>query len=595
MYNRRRQKGLRLFFENHFLKLFWRNCRSAIHMHRGRHKEVRSRIICGGLRGIMGFIKKNGQKKEEADTTENKEYQFPEEAALKECRHCRMMIPKTAKICPNCKKRLKRNTAVLGLLICLIAVCGAGVYYYLKVYVPEHTAVVEVMAESAEETETAENRTNGETASNAGEGQKEAGSSPKTEKADEAGGKDAAETEPAEEAGKADSGSGGTEGGSAGEGREGAGSGSAENGREGAGSVNAENGREGAGSGSAEEDREGAGSGNAENGREAAGSGNAEDSREGAGSGSAENGREAAGSGNAEEDRKGVESDQESAGNGSEEDSREAARSGSAGEGRQDVESESVGNGSAEDGRGAAGNRNEEEGREKAGSGNAEEDRKGAESDQESAGSGSAEDSREAARSGSAGDGSTEDSRKAVGSGSAKDDRETAGTPKKEAARNVEGGDETVAENDGGMAEEAMSTAGADTEIVVLSASELSDYTEEEFREICRRIDYKKLLRSQETYLNGAVMEELTVIEQVDGGLFDENIYYLCKREDGQGITRYYIVRDDRPEDDTPILAGDVIQVYGQLFGSCKLPGYLVKTQPVVPALTIVYFDLLAE
>ena len=432
-------------------------------MHRGRHKEVRSRVICGGMRGIMGFIKKNGQKKEEADTTENKEYQFPEEAALKECRHCRMMIPKTAKICPNCKKRLKRNTAVLGLLICLIAVCGAGVYYYLKVYVPEHTAVVEVMAESAEETETAENRTNGETASNAGEGQKEAGSSPKTEKADEAGGKDAAETEPAEEAGKADSGSGGTEGGSAGEGRE------------------------------------------------------------GAGSGSAENGREAAGSGNAEEDRKGVESDQESAGNGSEEDSREAARSGSAG------------------------------------------------------------------------DGSTEDSREAVGSGSAKDDRETAGTPKKEAARNVEGGDETVAENDGGMAEEAMSTAGADTEIVVLSASELSDYTEEEFREICRRIDYKKLLRSQETYLNGAVMEELTVIEQVDGGLFDENIYYLCKREDGQGITRYYIVRDDRTEDDTPILAGDVIQVYGQLFGSCKLPGYLVKTQPVVPALTIVYFDLLAE
>lgn len=471
-------------------------------MHRGRHKEVRSRVICGGMRGIMGFIKKNGQKKEEADTTENKEYQFPEEAALKECRHCRMMIPKTAKICPNCKKRLKRNTAVLGLLICLIAVCGAGVYYYLKVYVPEHTAVVEVMAESAEETEVAENRTNGETASNAGEGQKEAGSSPKTEKADEAGGKDAAETEPAEEAGKADSGSGGTEGGNVEDGQGSVESGSAGEGREGAGSVNAENGREGAGSGSAEEDREGAGSG-------------------------------------------------------------------SAGEGRQDGESESVGNGSAEDGR------------------------EGAES--ERAGEESTEEGWEDAEGGNTGDGSTEDSREAVGSGSTKDDRETAGTPKKEAARNVEGGDETAAENDGGMAEEAMSTAGADTEIVVLSASELSDYTEEEFREICRRIDYKKLLRSQETYLNGAVMEELTVIEQVDGGLFDENIYYLCKREDGQGITRYYIVRDDRTEDDTPILAGDVIQVYGQLFGSCKLPGYLVKTQPVVPALTIVYFDLLAE
>ena len=125
--------------------------------------------------------------------------------------------------------------------------------------------------------------------------------------------------------------------------------------------------------------------------------------------------------------------------------------------------------------------------------------------------------------------------------------------------------------------------------------ADMSDYTEEEFREICRRVDYKKLLRSQETYLNAAVTEELTVVEQVDGGLFDENIYYLCRREDGQGITRYYIIRDDREEDDMLILAGDVIQVYGQLFGSCKLPGDLVKEQPVVPAVTMVYFDLLDE
>ena len=125
--------------------------------------------------------------------------------------------------------------------------------------------------------------------------------------------------------------------------------------------------------------------------------------------------------------------------------------------------------------------------------------------------------------------------------------------------------------------------------------ADMSDYTEEEFREICRRVDYKKLLRSQETYLNAAVTEELTVVEQVDGGLFDENIYYLCRREDGQGITRYYIIRDDREEDDMLILAGDVIQVYGQLFGSSKIPGDLVKEQPVVPAVTMVYFDLLDE
>ena len=57
--------------------------------------------------------------------------------------------------------------------------------------------------------------------------------------------------------------------------------------------------------------------------------------------------------------------------------------------------------------------------------------------------------------------------------------------------------------------------------------TDISMYTEEEFRDICERVDYKKLLRRQELYLDAAVTEEMTVMEQVDGGLFDENIYYL--------------------------------------------------------------------
>ncbi len=169
-----------------------------------------------------------------------------------------------------------------------------------------------------------------------------------------------------------------------------------------------------------------------------------------------------------------------------------------------------------------------------------------------------------------------------------------------ETENEIENDSEDEKENDTDQKEDDRkvlleNTDNVDAEIVIIDVTEVSDYTEEEFRSLCRRVDYKKLLRSQETYLNAAVMEELTVMEQVDGGLFDENIYYLCRREDGQGITRYYIVRDDREENDTPILAGDVIQVYGQLFGSCKLPGYLVKEQPLVPALTLVYFDLLEE
>ena len=37
-----------------------------------------------------------------------------------------------------------------------------------------------------------------------------------------------------------------------------------------------------------------------------------------------------------------------------------------------------------------------------------------------------------------------------------------------------------------------------------------------------------------------------------------DNIYYLCKAEDGNNITRYYIVRDDREADDTLIILSPV-------------------------------------
>ena len=37
----------------------------------------------------------------------NQTYEFAPDAKLKECKHCRVMIPKKAKICPNCKMRVK--------------------------------------------------------------------------------------------------------------------------------------------------------------------------------------------------------------------------------------------------------------------------------------------------------------------------------------------------------------------------------------------------------------------------------------------------------------------------------------------------------
>lgn len=123
---------------------------------------------------------------------------------------------------------------------------------------------------------------------------------------------------------------------------------------------------------------------------------------------------------------------------------------------------------------------------------------------------------------------------------------------------------------------------------------EVSAYTEAEFRDLCQKVSYKALLRLQDIYMNTAVTVEVTVIEQVDGGLFDDNIYYLCTAQE-DGIQRYYIIRDDRTDDDWLILEGDVLQIYGQLFGSCKVPAQLVASQPTVPALTMSYYELLEE
>lgn len=121
------------------------------------------------------------------------------------------------------------------------------------------------------------------------------------------------------------------------------------------------------------------------------------------------------------------------------------------------------------------------------------------------------------------------------------------------------------------------------------------DRQEETFREECTLVGYKSLLRDTERYLGTALMAELQVVCQVEGGLFDDNIYYLCKTEDGNDITRYYIVRDDRETDDTLILEGDILTVFGRLFGTCKIPAGLLETRPIVPALSMLYYDLTGE
>lgn len=120
-------------------------------------------------------------------------------------------------------------------------------------------------------------------------------------------------------------------------------------------------------------------------------------------------------------------------------------------------------------------------------------------------------------------------------------------------------------------------------------------YSEEEFRAMCANVDFRKLMRTPDTYLNQCLTLEVTIVAQVDGGLFDENTYYLVSAEDKNGVERYYILRDDRGEDAMLLFEGDVITVYGQMFATCKVPVEYGIRNNKVPAISIVYCDLEEE
>ena len=145
------------------------------------------------------------------------------------------------------------------------------------------------------------------------------------------------------------------------------------------------------------------------------------------------------------------------------------------------------------------------------------------------------------------------------------------------------------------MAKQDSALSGEEDEGGTDVPAKKMDRQEQKFREECVLIGYKSILRNTERYLDTALMVEVQVMCQVDGGLFDDNTYYLCETEDDNNIIRYYIVRDDRETDDTLILEGDTLTVYGQLFGTCKIPAELVEAMPTVPAISMLYYDLTGE
>lgn len=167
-------------------------------------------------------------------------------------------------------------------------------------------------------------------------------------------------------------------------------------------------------------------------------------------------------------------------------------------------------------------------------------------------------------------------------------DKEAAGAKSREADE-----DDTDAKTD--AADIDKDDAAARTDTTDKEADVKGETDEAAFRTACEPVAYKALLREQEEYLDEAIMLEVQVVCQVEGGLFDDNTYYLCVAEEKNNIERYYIIRDNRESDETFILEGDILTVYGQLFGNCKLPANLIDTRPTVPAVSMLYCDLSEE
>lgn len=118
-------------------------------------------------------------------------------------------------------------------------------------------------------------------------------------------------------------------------------------------------------------------------------------------------------------------------------------------------------------------------------------------------------------------------------------------------------------------------------------------YSEADFKALCETIDYRSLMRGAQEYAGQCLKVEAEIREQIDGGLFDDNSYYLAAAKDAKGITRYYILRDDRGEDALPLFEGDTVLVYGQMFATCVPKNSELATDREVPAVTMVYLDLL--
>lgn len=134
------------------------------------------------------------------------------------------------------------------------------------------------------------------------------------------------------------------------------------------------------------------------------------------------------------------------------------------------------------------------------------------------------------------------------------------------------------------------------------SSSETKEKTKEEpkkdpkkekskFISSCKSYEYKKLARYPEKYKDKHITVKVKVAQIVNGGLFDDSVYYRCYTKGAYDtwFENEFFIIDDREGDTTKILEDDILTVYGTYSGTEDVERSLTNTTESVPAISMKY------
>lgn len=109
---------------------------------------------------------------------------------------------------------------------------------------------------------------------------------------------------------------------------------------------------------------------------------------------------------------------------------------------------------------------------------------------------------------------------------------------------------------------------------------------------------YKDLLRYPDEHSGDYIVLTVEISQVLDGGLLDNNTYYFGYTDDtgyGLYIDDRYCLLDKRIGDDTKLLKGDVILVYGRFTELKTFEAALTGAKSEIPCVEMLYVEIIAE